>query len=516
MKGGATVLKTPDDWLPVLARELDQRATHTAKLRSYCNGNAPMPEMGRNVRQSWEAFQKKARVNYGGLAVRALKNRIRPIGVRVGGNRQTSNVRQAADRIWRDNRFSTQINMAVTDRLQVSVGYLVVGRDDDGRAVVTREKPEFFIAATDPLRPWRAVAGYKVWRDTRTGTDHCYVWVEGGRQKYKRSSKDSGGILRTHATSKDWEKDGDLQEYAGTPPIVVLGRPDGVALIEEHLDLIDSINLGKLQRLVVTAMQAFRQRGIKGDLPTEDEDGNEIDWAKVFEPAPGALWDLPSGIDVWESAETNIQPLLEGEKADRRDFAAATQTPVSVFIPDGQNQSAEGAASAKEGHIELARDEIDDIRPAAAMAMVYALRVENVEFDDATVEIDFAPPATVSLTEQFAAAGQAKSIGLARRTILRKILGMSPDEIAQDEADLAEEQLAALTLMATAGEESQAAATQGDDITARAQALGVLIRAGASPEDAARRVGLGGIAFTGAIPVSLRLPEREAAALEEK
>lgn len=47
-------------------------------------------------------------------------------------------------------------------------------------------------------------------------------------------------------------------------------------------------------------------------------------------------------------------------------------------------------------------------------------------------------------------------------------------------------------------------------------ALGIGIRAGTVPEATARMLGLDGVEFTGAVPVSLRLPETEAAALEEK
>jgi hypothetical protein len=48
----------------------------------------------------------------------------------------------------------------------------------------------------------------------------------------------------------------------------------------------------------------------------------------------------------------------------------------------------------------------------------------------------------------------------------------------------------------------------------RFDALGVAIRAGVDPQDAARQVGLPGIQFTGAVPVSLRLPQSEAKDLE--
>lgn len=49
---------------------------------------------------------------------------------------------------------------------------------------------------------------------------------------------------------------------------------------------------------------------------------------------------------------------------------------------------------------------------------------------------------------------------------------------------------------------------------AAAEALGTLIRAGVDPQDAAERAGLSGIDFTGAIPVSLRVPTTQAQSLE--
>lgn len=53
------------------------------------------------------------------------------------------------------------------------------------------------------------------------------------------------------------------------------------------------------------------------------------------------------------------------------------------------------------------------------------------------------------------------------------------------------------------------------EIKAKADAMGVLIRSGVEAESAARMVGLTGVEFTGAVPVSLRLPEGEAAELED-
>lgn len=59
-------------------------------------------------------------------------------------------------------------------------------------------------------------------------------------------------------------------------------------------------------------------------------------------------------------------------------------------------------------------------------------------------------------------------------------------------------------------------APDADDLKAKADALGSLIRAGVDPEAAAAMLGLEGLEFTGATPVSLRLPESQAEELEEK
>lgn len=58
------------------------------------------------------------------------------------------------------------------------------------------------------------------------------------------------------------------------------------------------------------------------------------------------------------------------------------------------------------------------------------------------------------------------------------------------------------------------AANQGTGVADAANALGVLVRAGAIPTAAAAAVGLPGLTFSGAVPVSLRPPDQVAAEIE--
>lgn len=438
---------TPAEWLPILAKRLDARQKRIAKNRAYANGNAPLPEMGQNTRDSWKAFQNKARTNYGGLTCESLGGRMVPNGVRVGTS-TTSDAVLAARRVWRDNRLDVVFGDAIANMLTTSVGYLVTGVRD-GRPIITSELPEQIITAPDPTQPWRARAALKAWRDPDDGKDYALVWLPGVRQLFSRKSTNANGTPQPQVDG-DWEEDGPAERHAGGVPVYVLENKGGVAEFEPHIDVIDRANLGKLQRLVVTAMQAFKQRAIKGGLPTHDDDGNEIDWAKVFDPAPGALWDLPEGIDVWESAETDIRPLLEGEKTDARDFAAVTLTPLSVFIPSGENQSAEGAQNANKGEIQKAKNRIARATAPMEGSLLEALRVLGVD-DGETIELLWEPPEHISFGEKTLAAKQAKEAGMSARWIKQNIMGMSPDEIDQDESNATSDALLTATLIGAAG-----------------------------------------------------------------
>lgn len=449
---------TPEEWLPVLAQRLDERRAGLARLRRYAHGHADLPEMGPNLKASWKAFQRKARTDYGGIAVRSLRNRIRPNGIRIGTTDDHPALVTARS-IERDNRLSTQITDAVRDYLETGIGYIAVRIGSDGGVLVRREKPEQLIAVPDPEKSWKARVTLKVWRDEAAKTDFARITMPGMAQLFTRPSVTASGSVVGSAAGEGWSPASDPTMFDGDASTVILDREDDGAFLGPHLDVIDRINLGKLQRLVTTAMQAFRQRAMKaeknsGGLPAEDENGSSIDWARAFEPAPGALWELPEGIDIWESQQTDITPMLAGEKQDARDFAAATGTPISVLIPDGANQSAEGAANAKEQQIDQARDDIARIRPAIELALVYALRAAGVDLGDATVEMLFAPPEHVSLSERYAAAVQAKGAGLAARTIKRDILGMTPDQIAQDEADAGSDMLA-MAMMGASDQKAQ-------------------------------------------------------------
>jgi hypothetical protein len=445
---------TPAEWLPVLAKRLDDRRARVDLLMSYVTGDAPLPEMNRATREAWQRFQREARTSFGLLVVEALTDRFVPNGVRVGGD-DVSEATVAARRIFRDNRLSVVFPDAARDAFTASVGYLIVG-EDSGKAVITAESPQFVITAPDPLRPWVSRAALKVYRDSDEGADFAFVWADGNRQLFTRPIADPSSSEPYNFTSEgEWLSVDEPQRYSGNVPVFALENKGGVGEFEPHMDILNRINRNLLQRLTTVAMQAFKQRMVEGGLPETDNTGNDMDWAQVFEPSPGALWDLPEGIKVSELADgsAGIMAMLQAEDADLRAFAAVTQTPLPMLMPDGANQSAEGAQFSREGLVLKAEDRVDRFKPALALALVYALRIEGIkDVDD--VEVLFEPAAYVTLSEKYAAAAQASGL-LAIRTIQRQILGMSQAAIAEDEVNRAAEQLQAFTLTGGADAEQQ-------------------------------------------------------------
>jgi hypothetical protein len=184
-------------------------------------------------------------------------------------------------------------------------------------------------------------------------------------------------------------------------PIYPFVNRGSLGEFETHLDVLDRINWDVLQRLVIMAMQAYRQRATKGDLPPEDEQGNEIDYAEMFKPGPGALWQLPDGVELWESQVTDLAPVLAASKDDITHLAAVTRTPMSTLMPDSQNQSAEGAAFAREGLVFKTGDRVERATAQWDAVMGGALAIEQgLSRPVADVYTQFLPVERQSLAER--------------------------------------------------------------------------------------------------------------------
>ena len=437
---------TPTDWLTKLTRRMDLSHTRYELLECYVNGQAPLPELSKDTETAWRDFQCEARTNFGLLIRDAVCDRIVPSGITVGGSVK-SRAAKAATRIWRDNRMDRVVREFVEYGCTFGRSYLTVWNDDDSNAVVTADSPRTMCAATDPLQPWRVRAAVRLWRDRDAARDFAVVWIDQYKQKFSRPcyTDERQRIVAPYA-SGGWEPETPEPVYTGSaPPVVVYDNLGGMGEFEPHIDVINRINRAVLNQVTTLAMQAFRQRALTIDdknhpgLPQRDQDGSLIDWAKLFEPHPAALWNLPPGVKVWEGAATDTTPMLNAVNDYIRHLSAVTKTPLPMLVPDSQNQSAAGAENAEKSFIFKCDRVLTSVKLAVEAALLIALAVEGFASVD-TVCVSFEDPARVMLSEKYQAAVSAKALGEAIATIQRRILGMSPEEIAEDAAARAQEQ----------------------------------------------------------------------------
>jgi hypothetical protein len=178
---------SPRDWLNLLTRRVDFGWVRIELLRSYVDGNAPMPEMSQNTREAWKRFQREARTNWGSLIVESVVNRLIPNGITVDGQNDNKLAKQA-QAIWKRNRLHSVFREWVRYGLTYRQSYLTIWKDDDDKALITADSPESMAVSVNPLRPWEVRAAVRWWRDLDLQEDQCIIWTPGGQwQKFKRT-----------------------------------------------------------------------------------------------------------------------------------------------------------------------------------------------------------------------------------------------------------------------------------------------------------------------------------------
>lgn len=440
-------------WLDRLTHSLDRQRPDLANLRRYLEGDAPLPDGADGCREAYKAFQRKARSNYGELVTEAVAERMIVSGFRVGDSDEDDDQARA---IWKRNRLGMWSTDVHRDMIGLAAGFVCVQRDPDNAdfAEITYERPEQVITSHDPSRPDKVRSALKVYRDDVEGVDVAYVHTinddrRGEVEKFYRATPvNRDGIPQPILTVADkWEPEtaegfriGPQETGLASIPIIPFINRGGRSEFETHTDVLDRINFIILQRLVITAMQAFRQRATKGDLAETDENDNPIDYAKLFRPGPGALWHLPDGVELWESQVTDIGGILNAAKDDIRDLAALTRTPMSMLLPDNANQSAEGAAATREGLVFKVGDRINRAGPAWSLAMGLALQIEQGTDTPPEIDVQWRPPERQSLSERLDALSKAGQ-DIPWRTKMARIMQFDGDEIDRMAVDRAEDML---------------------------------------------------------------------------
>lgn len=200
-------------------------------------------------------------------------------------------------------------------------------------------------------------------------------------------------------------------------------------------------------------------------------------------------------------------------------FSGETGIPIGELglIGDANPTSAEALQVSRDDLIAEAEQTTDNWSPDLSSAVTRALSMLNGEVPaDLDVRPVWRNPMHVSRASASDAGSKVidKFPWLAETEVGLELSGLTGDQIrrALSERRRARGSEVLEGLRSVAAE--RAASEDPAAVKAKADAMGILIRSGVKPEDAAERVGFAGMEFTGAVPVTLRLPQSDADKLE--
>lgn len=463
---------SPAWWFRVLAdrrqRRLEDYTNGTdlipgvKTLNAWMENTPPLPPGAPEWLPAYQAFHRSTRTNFAEPLVRSATDRMRVLSFRTGAS-DDDNGDDMAARIWDENQMMVEQVDLLTDMLGLRDGYTMIIPDPDGGETpsITALDPHNVYTAHDPVRKRIVRAAINSYHDPDEGLDVVWIYLRADRkdqraQAYKvtkpSSRQPSWGTPAFRYSHNAWNWEGPFPMATNRVPIVRFGNRRGKAEFESHLGILDRINRITLQRMLIGELQAFRQRAVRGlpdrypnDYPVAEMRGKAIDYAGLFSPGPGSLWQVPPGVEFWESQPIDLRPMLDEEQHEIRTYAGLAGMPVYYFNPSDTQGSAEGASVQRESM----NFRVDDRKVIAAvgyaetMSHAFEIMGETARADVTAIDPIWAESEHLSLTEKFNAASQAKASGMASRTIKREVLRWTPRQIVASEDDEARDRILA-------------------------------------------------------------------------
>lgn len=446
-----TITGSDDWWLMREATDLGADFPRLFKLQSYADGTNGVPSQASpQMAAAYAQFVKRCRLNFADTIVSAVTARQTPVGFRTAAAADEDGDKVAMA-TFKKSHLDVYGKDVFEDVGTFGRGYTL----NDGQGQILRLSPWNAFTESSPMTPWSPDAGIMVGFDPVEQADIITLFRPAGTAAdgstapaYSRravklvkrvTSIPSNGNVWTPGNDWDWIEDPQPITWLQDVPLVDYVARKGMGQYEAHIDTLDRINQTILDRLTITAMQAFRQRAVTGELPETYPSnhplaGQRVNYNDVFQAGPAALWILPTGADIWESQVTDITAILSAVDKDLKYLAAVSSTPLYILSPDAASGSAAGAdladamlnAKVKDLNVRMG------ISLDRAMAQSFAAQGDTTRSDASQIETMFAEPDELSWAEKAAAAAQAVT-SMSRKAIAKYIYGLTPSQIEEEE-----------------------------------------------------------------------------------
>jgi hypothetical protein len=508
------------DTLDVLLTQLGAKAARNRLRAAYYDGKNAVRDLGISTPPN---FRRIATVlGWSAKAVDILNRRCNLDGFVVPG---ASVDDFGMDVLWSDNFLDTEAAQAGVSSLIHSTAFLVATQGD-----VDAGEPAALITAKD------ALSGTGEW-DRRRRALRSFLSIidtdDEGKPTEMVLYLDGVNVSMTKQVGR-WAVERRRHSY-GVPvePLAYqprLGRPFGSSRISRAvMSLHDSAIRTVIRSEVTAELYSVPQRVLLGadESAFKNADGTvKTAWQAVL----GRVWAIPDDgesenprADVKEFSQGSQEPHVQQLRAWAQLFAGETSIPISSLgiSTDANPASAEAYHASREDLISEAEGTTDGWTPAWRRTAIRGLQMLNgwdtVPDEVRKLQPKWRSPSTPSRAAAADAAAKTldKFPWLAETELGLELYGF--DQPFIDRAMAERERLNGTDPLSRFADVLNAQATPDDpaEIKAKADAMGVLIRSGVDPLDAAAKVGLSGVRFTGAVPASLRLPASDASDLED-
>lgn len=436
----------PDWWLLRLGKNLADSVARFDILDAYWSGDHPLPFGNRKMREAYKRHQRQSRTNFTELVAESVIERLKVTGFRTGGQ-GTETLDQQAWGWWQDNCLDADSSLVHRAAIVMSRSYVIVGPDPDneGKVLVTAEDPRQVIHESYPTNRRKVRAALKTWWDDVEGRNLAVIYLPDGIYYY-RSEQTKQQTQAPWAAAK-WEIDASDEYPNGTgtnplgvvPVVPFLNRPDtkgnAKGEFETVTDIQDRINNEVLDRLVISTMQAYRQRWATGvDLTDNKGEGGG------FDPGADLLWNVSDeNAKFGDFAAVDLTGILKAVEADVQHLAAITRTPPHYLLGAIVNASGDALAAAETGLTSKVKERMTEF--GEAWEAVYRLAGKVLGTDvPSSCEVIWDDPEFRTLTEMAAANVQLMAAGVPWRTRMA-MLKFTPSQIERMQVERTQDQL---------------------------------------------------------------------------
>lgn len=486
-------------------------AQQNAKLLDgYYRGVQRLAQLGLAVPPELRGFVTV--VNWPRVAVDAVEERLDVEGFRYPGAARSDD---DLWRIWQENNLDEESQQAHVEALALRRSYVSIGTNerDEGTPIITIESPREMVAERD-TRTREVVGALKLYSSEQ---------LEDGRENVADRATlylPEGTVwLRNDRTG--WiVEDRDPHRLGRVPVVPLVNRPRvgdwlGTSEMDDVIPLTDAAARALTNLQLAQETHAVPQRWVLGASKGDFVDSNG-DMLPTWEAYFGAIWALQNkDAKAGQFSASDLRNFHDTVNHYAHLASSVSGLPLRFFGQNTANPpSADGIRADETRLVKRCERKQKVFSGAWEEAMRIADRLRTGEWNPKLrrLETVWRDPSTPTVA------------AVADAVVKQHAQGIIPTELAWDELGWSEEkkrrarELRAAELsdpLIDSVLTPDVSAADPAELKAKADAMGVLIRSGVDPANAAAQVGLAGVKFTGAVPVSLRQPESEASRLED-